>query len=87
VIRSVLGTVMTECRFRVGQLVRLQHAKIGAPDLYEVVSLLSVAANGVSQYRLRGIHEPHERLVGAHEIRSATSLARVGRGDVRETNQ
>ena len=87
VIRSSgLGTVMTECRFRVGQLVRLQHAQIGAPNLYEVVRILPVAANGDLQYRLRGIHEPHERLVEGHQISSATTLATVRRGDVRETN-
>jgi hypothetical protein len=74
-------------QFRVGQLVRLQHAQIGAADLYEVVSILPVIANGALQYRLRGIHEPHERLVGGHQISSAINPATVRRGDVRETKQ
>jgi hypothetical protein len=65
---------MTTSRFRVGQLVRLQLDRpIGMPDLYEVVRILPVAPNGDPQYRLRGIHEPHERMVAEHQIIPATT--------------
>ena len=78
---------MTELRFRVGQLVRLQQVQIGAPDLYEVVTLLPVTANGDLQYRLRGIHEPHERIVGTHQISSATNPTTVRGGEVSKGSQ
>jgi hypothetical protein len=64
---------MSEGRFRVGQLVRLRVDKaLGAPDLYQVVHILEEPPSGDMQYRLRGIHEPHERHVRDHQIRPAT---------------
>jgi hypothetical protein len=69
--------IMTEEGFRVGQLVRLKEAH-GAPDLYQVVHVLKQPLSGDVQYRLRGIHEPHERHVRDHQIRPAT-LARAAR--------
>ena len=76
---------MTE--FRLGQLVRLHDVQAGAPNLYQVVRKLGVAPDGDPQYRLRGIHEPHERLVGGHQISSATNAATVCLGDLRHANQ
>jgi hypothetical protein len=51
---------------------------LGAPDLYQVVHVLKQPLSGDVQYRLRGIHEPHERHVRDHQIRPATigSVAR-----------
>jgi hypothetical protein len=46
----------------------------GAPDLYQVVHVLEAPPNN-EQYRLRGIHEPHERVVRGHQISLATSRA------------
>jgi hypothetical protein len=66
---------MTESRFRIGQLVRLKVVNTpGAPDLYQVVHVLEAPPNN-EQYRLRGIHEPHERVVHGHQISLATSRA------------
>jgi hypothetical protein len=65
---------MTKGRFRVGQLVRLRVDKaLGAPDLYQVVHILEEPPGGDIQYRLRGIHEPHERHVRDHQISPATT--------------
>jgi hypothetical protein len=64
---------MTHSGFRVGQLVRLKAVNaLGAPDLYKVVHILDVPPGEDVQYRLRGIHEPHERLVRNHQISPAT---------------
>jgi hypothetical protein len=65
---------MTEGPFRLGQLVRLKgYAKAqSAPDLYQVVGILETPPSGDVQYRLRGIHEAHERHVGDHQITPAT---------------
>jgi hypothetical protein len=61
-------------KFRVGQLVRLHSdASITASGLYEVVRLLPSTANGELQYRLRGVHEPHERIAAQHRLSSATN--------------
>ena len=65
---------MTEARFRLGQLVRLRVGKaLDAPDLYQVVHILEEPSRADVQYRLRGIHEPHERHVRDHQISPATT--------------
>ncbi len=66
---------MTDSHFRIGQLARLKVVNTpGAPDLYQVVYVLEAPPNS-KQYRLRGIHEPHERVVRGHQISLATSRA------------
>jgi hypothetical protein len=65
---------MIEERFRVGQLVRLKVSKaLDVPDLYQVVHVLREPSSADVQYRLRGIHEPHERHVRDHQISPATT--------------
>jgi hypothetical protein len=69
---------MAEERYRVGQLVRLKvGTTLDAPDLYQVVHILEGPSSGDVQYRLRGIHEPHERHVRDHQISSATMARTV----------
>jgi hypothetical protein len=69
---------MAEERYRVGQLVRLRVGMtLDAPDLYQVVHILDEPSSGDVQYRLRGIHEPHERHVRDHQISPATMARTV----------
>jgi hypothetical protein len=64
---------MPHSKFRIGQLVRLQLDQgIGAPDLYQVVRILTGSSSGDLQYRLKGIYEAHERMVTEHQISPAT---------------
>jgi hypothetical protein len=60
---------MTEHKFRVGQLVRLQRGEAtSATDLYQVVHLVPGTREGELQYRLRGIYEWHERMAVERQI-------------------
>jgi hypothetical protein len=78
---------MTEHKFRVGQLVRLQRGDTtSAADLYQVVHLIPGTPERELQYRLRGIYEAHERMAVEGQISRAVhanpdSATQVSRGD------
>jgi hypothetical protein len=63
---------MPDHKFRVGQLVRLQRdSAMSATGAYEVIRQLPATVNGELQYRIKGIHEPHERMAAEHQLTSA----------------
>ena len=57
-------------KFKPGELVELKqsHAVYAAPGPYEIVRLLPVVDHE-PQYRIRGRHEDHERLVKESDLR------------------
>jgi hypothetical protein len=59
-------------KFRVGQLVRVEpDAMTRAAGVYSVVQLVPGGVDGVLQYRIKGSHEQHERMVKEHQLRAA----------------
>ena len=63
---------MAAHKFRVGQFVRLQpDATSRATGIYSVVQLVPGGVDGVLQYRIKGSHEQHERMVQEHQLRAA----------------
>ena len=59
-------------KFRVGQLVRVEpDATIRATGVYSVVQLVPSGVDGVLQYRIKGTHEQHERMVREHQLKFA----------------
>jgi hypothetical protein len=64
-------------KFRVGQFVQLQpDASIRASGVYEVVQLVPGGVDGILQYRIKGSHEQHERMVREHQLTSAGQTER-----------
>jgi hypothetical protein len=77
---------MTEHKFRVGQLVRLQRGDTtSAADLYQVVHLIPGTPERELQYRLRGIYEAHERMAVEHQISRAVQTSAEGSARARLT--
>jgi hypothetical protein len=63
---------MAAHRFRVGQLVRVEpDATTRAAGVYSVVQLVPGGVDGILQYRIKGTHEQHERMVKEHQLRAA----------------
>ena len=59
-------------RFRVGQLVRLEaDTTTRGAGVYSVVQLVPGGVDGVLQYRIKGTHEQHERMVKEHQLKAA----------------
>ena len=59
-------------KFRVGQLVRVEpDAMTRAAGVYSIVQLVPGGVDGVLQYRIKGSHEQHERMVKEHQLRAA----------------
>jgi hypothetical protein len=59
-------------KFRIGQFVRLQpDVNTRAAGVYAVVQLVPGGVDGILQYRVKGAHEQHERMVKEHQITSA----------------
>lgn len=68
---------MADHKFRVGQFVRLQpDASTRAAGVYSVVQLLPGGVDGILQYRIKGGHEQHERMVKEHQLTAAGQEAR-----------
>ena len=66
---------MTEHKFRVGQLVRMNRGDdTKETNLYQVVHMLAATPEGDSQYRLRGIYEWHERIAVDSQISRAVQV-------------
>lgn len=66
---------MTDHKFRIGQLVRLQRGDAtSASALYQVVNILPETPDGEHQYRLRGLYEPHERMVTERHMSRAVQI-------------
>jgi hypothetical protein len=63
---------MSAHKFRVGQLVRLEaDATTRATGVYSVVQLVPGGIDGILQYRIKGAHEQHERMVKEHQLKAA----------------
>jgi hypothetical protein len=59
-------------KFRIGQLVRLEaDVTTRATGVYSVVQLVPGGVDGVLQYRIKGVHEQHERMVKEHQLTPA----------------
>ena len=59
-------------KFRVGQFVRLEaDATTRATGVYSVVQLVPGGVDGILQYRIKGAHEQHERMVKEHQLKAA----------------
>jgi hypothetical protein len=59
-------------KFRVGQLVRVEpDAMTRAAGVYSIVQLVPGGVDGVLQYRIKGSHEQHERMVKEHQLKAA----------------
>ena len=60
-------------KFKPGQIVEFVRRSFARPDgPYEVVRQLP-SETDEPRYRLRSIHEPHERMAVEHELRPADS--------------
>ena len=57
-------------KFKIGQTVHYL-GRDGAPGLYQVTQLLPQAEDKVSQYRIKSLNEPHQRVAREHELRRA----------------
>jgi hypothetical protein len=63
---------MGDHKFRVGQFVRLEaDATTRASGIYSVVQLVPGGVDGIVQYRIKGAHEQHERMVKEHQLKAA----------------
>jgi hypothetical protein len=68
--------VMTEQKFRVGQLVRFRgNGRTDATHLYQVVHAIPATPESELQYRLRGIYEWHERVAVESQISRAVKVS------------
>jgi hypothetical protein len=56
-------------KFKVGQFVNYLR-RGGSLGVYQVTELLP-SEDGVFQYRIKNVNEPHERMAKEHELRSA----------------
>ncbi len=66
-------------KFRVGQLVRLQpDGMTRAAGVYQVVQCVPGGVDGVLQYRVKGVHEQHERMVREHQLTAAGQVEARG---------
>jgi hypothetical protein len=66
-------------KFRIGQLVRLQpDAMTRAGGVYQIVQLVPGGVDGVLQYRIKGVHEQHERMVREHQLTAAGQVEARG---------
>jgi hypothetical protein len=60
---------MSGPKFRPGQVVEFLHGDRVAPrGTYEIVRLMP-SETGEPQYRVRSLHEAHERIAWEHELR------------------
>lgn len=63
---------MPEHKFRIGQMVRLQRdPAMSATGSFKVVRQLPATADGALHYRLKGVHEAHERVAAERQLASA----------------
>jgi hypothetical protein len=61
---------MSGPKFRPGQVVEFLHGDRVAPrGTYEIVRLMP-SETGEPQYRVRSLHEAHERIAWEHELRA-----------------
>lgn len=71
---------MADHKFRIGQIVRLQRdSAMSATGAFEVVRQLPATADGALHYRLKGVHEAHERVAAEHQLASAQGGASATR--------
>lgn len=71
---------MPDHKFRIGQMVRLQRDfAMSATGAYEVIRQLPATANGELHYRIKGMHEAHERVAAEHQLASAGGGAAASR--------
>jgi hypothetical protein len=61
---------MSGPKFKPGQIVEFVHARMSPRGSYEIVRV-EPSETGELRYRVRSLHEPHERVAWEHELRPA----------------